>query len=125
MPVDGTLQIRELLAKATERRGTIWTLEGSVDLNANLVRFPAGEGVGEHVNEEVDVLLLGVTGSGMVAIRGREHTLSAGGLLFVPKGVRRRVWSSTDDFAYVSVHRRREPLRIGEPTGRTGGSPIR
>ncbi|MBX6764283.1 MAG: hypothetical protein IRY88_11465, partial [Rubrobacteraceae bacterium] len=29
--------------------GTVWKLEGSEDLNANLVRLPGGGGIGEHV----------------------------------------------------------------------------
>jgi hypothetical protein len=52
----------EILAAAGSRGGVIWTLEGSGDLNANLVRFDAGGGVGEHVNDEVDVLFVGVGG---------------------------------------------------------------
>ena len=55
--------------------GAVWTLRGSGDLNANLVRFPLGEGVGEHVNGEVDVLFVGVSGSGVVEVDGREHDL--------------------------------------------------
>ena len=71
-----------------KREGSIWTLEQSSDLNVNLVRFPAGGGVGEHVNEEVDVLVVGVSGSGVIAVDGREHPLRAGTLAFVPKGAR-------------------------------------
>jgi len=33
----------------------IWTLDASSDLNANLVRFSTRQGVGEHVNDEVEV----------------------------------------------------------------------
>ena len=51
---------------AGERAGVVWTLEQGDDINVNLVRFPAGRGVDEHVNEEVDVLVIGVSGSGLV-----------------------------------------------------------
>ncbi len=91
----------------------IWALEESGDLNANLVRFDAGGGVEEHVNDEVDVLFVGVAGSGTVRVEGEEHALSAGTLVFVPKGVRRSTRASPDGFAYLTVHRRRSPLRIG------------
>ena len=66
----------ELLATAGDRAGVIRTLEGSGDLNANLnlVRFDAGGGVGEHVNDEVDVLFVVVVGSGFVSVDGEEHT---------------------------------------------------
>ncbi len=97
--------------------GALWTLEGSEDLNANLIGFPAGEGVGEHVNGEVDVLVVGVSGVGCVSVDGRGHPLRAGVVAFVPKGVRRSTRSDSADFAYLTVHRRRTPLRIGRPPG--------
>ena len=96
--------------------GVVWTLRASDDLNANLVRFGPGRGVGEHANDEVDVLLLGVSGSGAVVVDGEEHALEAGRLVFVPKGSRRSVRGTSEGFAYVTVHRRRGPPRI-EPRG--------
>lgn len=100
-------------------KGTVWALEGSVDLNANLLRFPSGEGVGEHVNEQVDVVMVGIDGSGTVTVDGREHHLSAKSVVFVPKGARRSVESESDEFAYLSIHRCRGPLRLdtGQQTG--------
>jgi quercetin dioxygenase-like cupin family protein len=95
------------------RTGVIWALQGSDDLNANLVRFDAGGGVGEHVNEELDVVFVGVAGSGFVRVDGEEHPLSAGALVFVPKGAGRSTVALSDGFAYLTVHRRRGPLRIG------------
>ncbi len=95
-----------------EQAGVVWTLEQSGDINVNLVRFPAGRGVGEHVNEEVDVLFIGVSGSGVVAVDGHEHHLRAGTAAFVPKGARRSTRSSSEDFAYLTIHLRRGPLRI-------------
>jgi quercetin dioxygenase-like cupin family protein len=96
--------------------GVIWALEESGDLNANLVRFDAGGGVEEHVNDEVDVLFVGVAGSGTVRVDGEEHALSAGTLVFVPKGAGRSTGASSDGFAYLTIHRRRGPLRIGGET---------
>jgi quercetin dioxygenase-like cupin family protein len=107
------MDLNELAASAGDRVGAIWALEGSGDLNANLVRFDAGGGVGEHVNEEMDVLFVGVAGSGSVRVNGEEHPLSAGKLVFVPRGVRRSTSASSDGFAYLTIHRRRGPQRIG------------
>ncbi|HLL99148.1 MAG TPA: cupin domain-containing protein [Rubrobacteraceae bacterium] len=101
----------EILAPSGDR-GAIWALEGSGDLNANLVRFDAGGGVGEHVNEEVDVLFVGVAGAGTVRVDGEEHPLSERTLVFAPKGSRRSTSAYSDGFAYLTVHRRRGPLRI-------------
>ena len=93
--------------------GTVWTEHRGRDLNANLVRFPEGKGVGEHVNEEVDVLFVGVSGSGTVEVDGDEHLLRSGVLVLAPKGARRATRSASDDFSYLTVHRRRGPVRLG------------
>ncbi len=106
-----TVDLRE--AAGTARgSGVAWTLESGDDLNANLVR-PAGGGVGEHVNDEVDVVFVGVAGSGVVSVAGEEFALSDGVLVFVPKGARRSTRGATEDFAYLTVHRRRGPVRLG------------
>ncbi len=106
------VELREVIAEAGEQTGTIWALRRGEDLNANLVRFPAGRGVEEHVNEEVEVLFVGVSGSGVVTVDGNEHVLSSGMLVFVPRGARRSTLSASGDFAYLSVHRKRGALRI-------------
>ncbi|QIN78584.1 cupin domain-containing protein [Rubrobacter marinus] len=111
-PVD----LHESLA-AGSGAGAVWTLEGSRDLNANLVRFPAGGGVDEHVNEEVDVLVVGVAGVGRVAVDGRAFPLRSGVVVFVPRGARRSTRSESADFAYLTVHRRRGPLRVAGTDG--------
>ena len=111
-----TVDLYQSLA-AAEHAGAIWSLGHSGDLNANLVRFPAGRGVGEHVDEEVDVLVVGVSGVGVVEVDGQEHPLRAGTVAFVPKGARRSTRSGSGDFAYLTDHRRREPLGIGGTPG--------
>lgn len=98
--------------------GAVWTLREAGDLNANLVRFPRGEGVGEHVNGEVDVLFVGVSGSGVVEVDGEEHALGAGVLVLAPRGARRATRSASPGFSYLTVHKRRGPVRLG--AGKTG-----
>lgn len=107
------MDLNELAAAAGGRAGVIWTLEGSGDLNANLVRFDRGGGVGEHVNEEVDVVFVGVAGSGTVHVDGEEHPLSAGALVFAPKGAGRSTVALSEGFAYLTVHRRRGQIQLG------------
>ena len=115
VPVEPTLRIglEEVATSAAGREGVVWGLEASSDLNANLVRFEAGRGVGEHVNGEVDVVFLGVSGSGIVETDGREYVLDAGTFVFVPRGARRSTRGGPEGFAYLTIHRRRGPLRIG------------
>jgi quercetin dioxygenase-like cupin family protein len=108
-----TVDLGEIVGSATGSEGVVWTLGGSEDLNANLVSFEAGGGVREHVNDELDVLIVGVSGSGSVSVGGEEHPVSNGIMVFVPKGSTRSTRATSEGFAYLSVHRRRGPLRIG------------
>jgi quercetin dioxygenase-like cupin family protein len=107
--------IAEILASTKERTGVIWSLQESRDLNVNLVQFAEGEGVGDHVNDEVDVLLVGVSGSGEVRINSTLHCLSSGTLILIPKGVPRSTRGISADFAYLTIHQRRGPLKIRVP----------
>jgi quercetin dioxygenase-like cupin family protein len=103
----------EMVGSAETREGVIWALEGSQDLNVNLVRFGTGGGVGEHVNDEVDVVFVGVSGSGFVEVDGKDHALGPKEMILVPRGARRSTQGTSDDFAYLTVHRRRGPIQIG------------
>jgi mannose-6-phosphate isomerase-like protein (cupin superfamily) len=103
------------LARDAAGRGPAWTLR-SEDLDVNLLVFGAGEGVAEHVNGEVDVLLVGVAGEGVVAVDGRPHPLGAGQAVLIPKGARRSIRAAGERFAYLTCHRRRQGLW---PTGAT------
>lgn len=100
------------IASAERGLGVVWTQKGSADLNANLVRFEAGEGVGIHVNDEVDVVFVGVSGSGLVVVDGEKFVLESGRLVFVPKGCLRATRSGSGEFAYLTIHPRRGPLRV-------------
>jgi quercetin dioxygenase-like cupin family protein len=113
MPAEDSVNLGEIAASAHGRAGVVWTLEASSELNANLVRFEAGGGVEEHVNDEVDVIIVGISGSGFVIVDGKEHPVSNGTITFVPIGARRSTRSTSGEFAYLTLHRRRGPLRIG------------
>ncbi len=97
------------VARMAAAPGATWTQQ-SEDLNVNLLVFPAGEGVPEHLNTEVDVLLVGIAGAGVVTIDGKRQTLRAGQALVIPKGARRGTLSMSDSFAYLTCHRRRGGL---------------
>jgi quercetin dioxygenase-like cupin family protein len=107
----GERQVVDLaaLARSATVPGAIWTRE-SEDLDLNLLAFASGEGVAEHVNSEVDVLLIGITGAGAVTIDGTRQILSAGHAIVIPKGANRGMQSMSDPFTYLSCHRRRDGL---------------
>ncbi len=104
--------LEAVAASAAGREGAVWALDASEDLNANLVLFEAGRGVGEHVNDEADVIFVGVSGAGFVEVDARAHALEAGKLVFVPKGAKRSTRGTSENFAYLTVHGRRGPLGI-------------
>jgi quercetin dioxygenase-like cupin family protein len=120
----GVVSLEEL-SLSSKSTGVIWTLREGEDLNANLVRIGTGGGVGGHVNDELDVLFVGVSGSGYVEIDGEEHTLAPGKLVFVPKGAERSTLAAPGGLAYLTVHRRRGPLRVGVRQGREPPAPRR
>jgi len=91
------------------KAGPLWSFS-SADLNANVLRFPAGDGVPEHVNSEVDVLMLVLSGEAVVTLGGREVKVHGGQLVVLPKGVRRAIRARSDEVLYVTVHRRRSGL---------------
>lgn len=115
------------LAGASERAGVIWT-GGETDLNINLVRFGADEGVAAHVNDEVEVLLIGVAGAGVIEVDGQDYPIGPGAALVIPRGARRATLAGAAGFAYLTCHRRRAglwPTGLRRPEARaamSGGS---
>ncbi len=64
---------------------------------------------------------MGVSGSGTVAVDGEKFSLEPGRLVFVPKGCLRATRSASGEFAYLTVHRRRGPMRIAPVSDASGG----
>jgi quercetin dioxygenase-like cupin family protein len=104
-------EVVDLLATVRDSttQGAIWSHAGS-DLNANLVRLEPGESVGGHINDEVEVLLVGLLGEGTVELDGRWYRVGAGQLLVLPKGALRAIEAGETGFAYLTCHRRRPGL---------------
>ena len=91
--------------------GPLWGM-ASTDLNATLLAWPPGHEVAEHVNEELDVLVIVLDGHGSAIIDGEVHDLAAGSAILIPRGTRRRIKAADAGVRYLSVHRRRGPLQI-------------
>ena len=92
--------------------GPVWGT-ATEELNATLLVWRAGEGQPEHVNEERDVALVALAGSGTLVVDGREHPLAGGALAIVPRGSTRAVVAGPDGLRCLSIHRRRGGLGIG------------
>ena len=103
------LATRQADATEQQRAGVIGSLVGA-DLNVNLVRLEADEILAAHINTEVDVLLVGISGAGLVELDNGAEPLDAGNALYVPKGVRRAIRAGGQGVVYLTCHRRRGGL---------------
>jgi quercetin dioxygenase-like cupin family protein len=97
--------------RAGEGRAVLWGL-ATDDLNVNLVAWPAGDGVGEHTNTEVDVLIVVIDGVLLVNLDGDVHEVGRGSALVIPRGSTRALTAADDGVRYLSAHRRRAPLGL-------------
>ena len=82
----------------------------SADLNVNLLHFREGDGVAAHVNAEVDVFLVGVSGEGDVLVGLEPYPLRPGRVVLIPKGLERSTRATSERFSYLSCHRARRGL---------------
>jgi mannose-6-phosphate isomerase-like protein (cupin superfamily) len=80
------------------------------DLNLNFVVLERDERIDDHANSEVDVLMVALSGAGVVTVEGREYELGAGSGMVVLKGMRRSVRAASARFGYLTCHRRRGGL---------------
>jgi len=106
--------------RAASQSGPQWGHE-SEDLDMTLLSWEKGRRIEPHINEEVDVVWIGVAGEGVATINGETHELRPGVALLIPKGCERGVESVSERLSYLSVHRRRRGLR---PTLGRGGRPL-
>ena len=91
--------------------GPLWAM-ASHDLNATLLSWPAGDAVADHVNAELDVLVVVLDGVATITIDGAPHELRAPATILIPRGTRRAIRAGDGGTRYLSVHRRRGPLQI-------------
>lgn len=105
-----------LAAAAPEDRGALWQLDRQGrELDANLVRLPAGAEVGEHQEDVLDVLFVVLAGSGRLTPGdgGEPLPLTPTTATWLPRTSRRSLAAGPDGLAYLTVHRRRPGLAIG------------
>jgi quercetin dioxygenase-like cupin family protein len=101
------------LAAGGNHPGALWRLDGE-DLQANLVRLDQGDRIQPHRNDEVDVLVVVVSGRGELTLDGQVHPLAPMVVAHLPKGTVRAIEAVDGPLAYLSVHRRRSAgLQLG------------
>jgi mannose-6-phosphate isomerase-like protein (cupin superfamily) len=89
--------------------GSVFALE-CADLDCNLVYWCDGEGVPAHAEDDRDVVGIVLHGEGILHMDGVDYNLRPGQFFLIPKRVVRALHSTGDDFVYLTVHRRRDPL---------------
>lgn len=103
-------QLLELCKTAVEN-GPQWGTATN-DLNLTVLSWKNGQGVTEHVNNELDVLWLALEGMAEISIDGEVFPLEQGGAIVIPRGASRALKSTSADFKYISIHKRRAGLQI-------------
>lgn len=95
------------------RRGAAWSIaEPDRELDSNLIRLPAGDGIDPHVGAEVDTLIHVVRGSGTLVTEDAEESLRPGDVALLPRRTVRGFRAGDDGLEYLTVHRRRQSLQI-------------
>ncbi|GFH34020.1 hypothetical protein [Streptomyces pacificus] len=105
-----------------DRAGALWRLaEESRQLDANVVRLPAGGRIAGHVEPELDVLLYVAAGDGVLELDDRPQNVVAGSVVWLPRGTRRALRAGSRGLVQLSVHRRRPGLAIKGVAGTSAG----
>jgi quercetin dioxygenase-like cupin family protein len=105
---------------ATTHSGPQWAHECE-DLDMTLLTWKEGRRIEAHVNSEVDVVMIGLEGAGVVTVNGEPHEMRSGAALLIPKGCKRAVEATSERFSYLSVHRRRRGTRAESERQATSG----
>ncbi|MFC5888600.1 hypothetical protein ACFP0N_26890 [Kitasatospora aburaviensis] len=110
---DGVILDDLLREAAAHEAGALWRLTGDDrQLDANVVRLRPDATVAEHVEPDLDVLVVGLSGEGALRCAGTLHDLRPGVLRLLPRGAARGVSAGPDGVVYLTVHRRRPGLAI-------------
>lgn len=100
---------------ASDATGALWRLaEAGRQLDANLVRLAPGSRIDAHAEPDLDVLLLVVSGGGVLhaGVEQVPQALGPGELLWLPHGSTRSLTTGEDGLTYLTVHRRRPGMQI-------------
>jgi len=96
------------------------------DLNVNLAHLDPGSEIADHVNDDVDVLVVVLSGSGQLRVGETHHDLVPNTLAYLARGDRRSIAAGPQGLTYLSAHRARGPLQVAgaaAPGHDEGGDP--
>jgi hypothetical protein len=112
--VEPTVDVTALLA--AQDTGVLWSSTGQ--LQSNVVALAADGAVDEHVEDQLDVLLVVVAGAGRLTRSAPgsapvEEQLRAPAVCLLPAGTRRSLLAGPTGLVLVTAHRARPPLMPG------------
>lgn len=101
------------IAEAGDAAGILWRLrEEGRQLDANLVHLPAGERIATHAEPDLDLLLVVVSGTGVLTTADGHLEVGPGSLAWLAHGQARAIDAGPGGLSYLTVHRRRPGMRI-------------
>jgi len=99
-------ELRAIIAAAED--GFRWSAT-TESLNVNLVAWNPGQGMEQHINQAVDVVLVVMEGRGTLTVDQQAIPLDSGSIITIPRGAARSLTADTR-LVYLSIHRARAPL---------------
>ncbi|MGH9089385.1 MAG: cupin domain-containing protein, partial [Acidimicrobiales bacterium] len=107
-PATANLEVADLGGRPLESTGdgVVWTLSSESQLNVHLLYLEQGHGIAEHLNDEVDVVVMVVDGAGELQVDGQRIELNPLTFAHVPKGTPRSIKAVGQPLRYLSIHRR-------------------
>ncbi len=96
------------LIETAAQTGPLWGTE-SEQLDTTLLFWRQGEGIANHINDEVDVLLIFLKGSAQVAVGDQTLIMAAGQAIMVPRNTQRSLLA-LEECSHLNVHQRRKRL---------------
>jgi quercetin dioxygenase-like cupin family protein len=99
------------LASISGDGGVVWSSSPG-GVHVNLVVLAAGDAIGRHRNDDVDVLIIVLGGDASVGLDNGTHRLASGHALLIPHGAERDVVGGPDGARYLTIHRARGGLSI-------------
>jgi quercetin dioxygenase-like cupin family protein len=108
LPKELLINVAEVL-QGVEHDGPAFSAN-SEQLNVNLLRLTHGASIPQHINDEVDVLVVVIQGTCKLFVDNESTVLRTGMGAVIPRGHLRALRCTMGPLVYLTCHRRRAPL---------------
>ncbi|NTU83894.1 MAG: cupin domain-containing protein [Chloroflexales bacterium] len=108
LPAELLINVAEAL-RGVEYDGPAYSAN-SEQLNVNLLRLADGASIPQHINDEVDVLVVIIQGTCKLIVDNEMTVLRTGMAAVIPRGHLRALRCTMGPLVYLTCHRKRAPL---------------